>query len=57
MSSSPIWALSIPAGFALTLGMRFLSLGLQIKSGVPLKNVSPREQLESKELAMKDTDG
>lgn len=57
MSSSSVWAWSIPAGFALTLGMRFLSLGLQIKSGVPLKNVLPREQPGSKEVATQDLDG
>lgn len=53
----PLYALSVPLGFALCLGMRFLSLGLQLAAGVPLKNEAPRGQAESKEVQMKDTDG
>ncbi|CAM9270922.1 unnamed protein product, partial [Pylaiella littoralis] len=53
----PLYALSIPAGFGLCLAMRFVSLGLQLYAGVPLKNESPRGQPDSKEVTMKDTDG
>ena len=52
-----VWALSLPAGFFLCFFARIFSLVMQIKSGVPLKNESPRAQPESKEVAMKDTDG
>lgn len=55
--SPPLWLVSIPVGFAYTFFPRVLSLVLQIYSGVPLKNAFPREQPESKEVAMKDTDG
>lgn len=55
--SPPLWLISIPVGFAYTFFPRLLSLVLQIKSGVPLQNAFPREQPESKEVAMKDTDG
>lgn len=57
MTPAPLWLLSIPAGFALCFSARVLSLVLQINSGVPLKNEFPRAQLNSKEVAMKDTDG
>ena len=57
MSAAPVWLLSIPAGFALTFSARVLSLLLQINSGVPLKNEFPRAQLDSKDVAMKDTYG
>lgn len=52
-----LWVLSIPAGFVLCFSARLISLVLQIRSGVPLKNDYPRGQPESKEVAMKDTDG
>lgn len=53
----PLYAMSVPLGFAICLGMRFVSLGLQLSAGVPLKNEAPRGQPDSKEVAMKDTDG
>ncbi len=57
MAPAPFWVISIPAGFALCFSARVLSLLLQINSGVPLKNEFPRAQLESKDVAMKDTHG
>lgn len=53
----PLWLLSIPVGFSICFFARVLSLVLQIKSGVPLKNELGRAQAESKDVAMKDTDG
>ncbi|CAM9485267.1 unnamed protein product [Ascophyllum nodosum] len=53
----PAWILSIPIGFGSTFSLRFVSLLLQIKSGVPMKNAQGRDQPLSKEVAMKDTDG
>eukprot|EP00752_Nemacystus_decipiens_P010954 g9735.t1 len=37
--------------------MRFVSVGLQLSAGVPLRNEAPRGQADSKEVAMKDTGG
>lgn len=57
MTLPPIWILSIPAGFINLLYPRVLALVFTAQSGVPLDNVNPRRQVESKEVAMKDIDG
>lgn len=36
---------------------RIIALFLTIKSGVKLDNVAPREQIQGKEVAMRDPDG
>lgn len=53
----PVWALSIPLGVVNLLYPRLVALYLQVRSGVALDNTMPRNQVESKEVAMKDPDG
>ncbi|CBN74015.1 conserved unknown protein [Ectocarpus siliculosus] len=55
--SPPLWALSLPTGTVFVFVPRVISWALQVKSGVPLSNVNPREQVESKDVAAKDTHG
>lgn len=55
--SSHIWILSVPIGFVNLLYPRILALVLCEKSGVKLDNANPRQQVEGKEVAMKDADG
>ncbi|CAM9270382.1 unnamed protein product [Pylaiella littoralis] len=55
--SPPLWALSLPVGTVFIFVPRVTSLALQIMSGAPLRNSSPREHVGSKEVAAKDTHG
>lgn len=53
----PLWIMGVPLGYINTLYPRIYAHNLTVKFGIKVDNTRPREQLGSKEVAMKDSDG